>query len=112
MTQRATVLTIFMEPVPPSIIQVPSNQRSKYRICESLYLLTVIIVPYILDVKAHISDFIKKGRSMVSQTADYALRAVVSLGYQADTPQTTQQLAETTRVPAGYLSKVLQALVR
>jgi len=49
---------------------------------------------------------------MVSQTADYALRAVVSLGYQADTPQTTQQLAETTRVPAGYLSKVLQALVR
>jgi Rrf2 family transcriptional regulator, nitric oxide-sensitive transcriptional repressor len=49
---------------------------------------------------------------MVSQTADYALRATVALGYQAKTPQTTQQIAETTQVPPGYLSKVLQALVR
>lgn len=49
---------------------------------------------------------------MVSQTADYALRAIVALGYQADTPQTTQQIAKTTQVPPGYLSKVLQALVR
>lgn len=48
---------------------------------------------------------------MISQTAEYALRAVVFLAGQ-DTPQTTQQIAATTRVPGGYLSKVMQALSR
>ena len=49
---------------------------------------------------------------MISQTAEYALRAVVCLGGQGDTPLTTQQIAEVTRVPSGYLAKVLQALGR
>jgi Rrf2 family protein len=49
---------------------------------------------------------------MISRTAEYALRAVVCLADQKDTPLTTQQIAEATRVPAGYLSKVLQALGR
>ena len=49
---------------------------------------------------------------MISQTAEYALRAVVHLVSRPDEPQTTQQIAETTRVPMAYLSKVLQALVR
>lgn len=49
---------------------------------------------------------------MISQTAEYALRAVVCLGAQPDLPQTTQQIAATTRVPASYLSKVLQSLGR
>jgi len=48
---------------------------------------------------------------MISQTAEYALRAIVYLAGQ-DTPQTTQQIAEVTRVPAGYLSKVMQSLAR
>ncbi len=48
---------------------------------------------------------------MISQTAEYALRAIVFLAGQ-DEPQTTQQVAEMTRVPAGYLSKVLQSLAR
>jgi Rrf2 family transcriptional regulator, nitric oxide-sensitive transcriptional repressor len=48
---------------------------------------------------------------MISQTAEYALRAIVYLAGQ-DTPQTTQQIAAVTRVPAGYLSKVLQSLAR
>jgi len=48
---------------------------------------------------------------MISQTAEYALRAIVYLAGQ-ETPQTTQQIAAITRVPAGYLSKVLQALAR
>lgn len=48
---------------------------------------------------------------MISQTAEYALRAVVALA-QAGAPQTTQQLALTTRVPSGYLAKVLQMLGR
>lgn len=48
---------------------------------------------------------------MISQTAEYALRAVVALA-QAGAPTTTQRLAAVTRVPAGYLSKVLQTLGR
>jgi Rrf2 family transcriptional regulator, nitric oxide-sensitive transcriptional repressor len=49
---------------------------------------------------------------MISQTAEYALRAVVCLAQQPGQPLTTQQIAKLTRVPAGYLSKVLQALGR
>jgi Rrf2 family protein len=49
---------------------------------------------------------------MFSQTIEYALRAVVWLASQQSKPQTTQQIAATTRVPAGYLSKVLPALGR
>ena len=49
---------------------------------------------------------------MISQTAEYALRAIVYLADQAETPQTTQQIAAVTLVPAGYLAKVMQGLVR
>ncbi len=49
---------------------------------------------------------------MFSQTAEYALRAAVALAQQADIPLTTAQIAEQTKVPAGYLSKVLQSMVR
>ncbi len=47
---------------------------------------------------------------MISQTAEYALRAVVYLASRPGAPQTTQQIAEVTRVPVGYLSKVMQSL--
>lgn len=47
---------------------------------------------------------------MISQTAEYALRAVVFLGSQVGRPVTTQRVAAATQVPVGYLSKVLQAL--
>ncbi len=47
---------------------------------------------------------------MISQTAEYALRAVVHLGSQIGRPTTTQRIAEATQVPVGYLSKVLQSL--
>lgn len=49
---------------------------------------------------------------MISQTAEYALRAVVYLGSQVGQPVTTQRVAAATQVPVGYLSKVLQALGR
>ncbi len=49
---------------------------------------------------------------MFSQTAEYALRAVVSLAQKHPEALTTRQIADLTRVPAGYLSKVLQALGR
>jgi Rrf2 family protein len=48
---------------------------------------------------------------MISQTAEYALRAIVYLADQ-DAPRTTAQIAKTTLVPAGYLAKVMQSLSR
>jgi Rrf2 family protein len=48
---------------------------------------------------------------MISQTAEYALRAIVYLAGQ-DQPRTTAQMAEVTHVPAGYLAKVMQQLGR
>ena len=49
---------------------------------------------------------------MISQTAEYALRAVVYLADQTGAPRTTTQIAATTMVPAGYLAKVMQSLGR
>ena len=49
---------------------------------------------------------------MISQTAEYALCAVVVLGSQPGRPMTTQDVARVSRVPGDYLSKVLQALGR
>lgn len=48
----------------------------------------------------------------VSQTAEYALRAVVWLAQNPGQPQTTQQLAVGTQVSISYLPKVLQPLGR
>ena len=49
---------------------------------------------------------------MFSQTVEYALRAVVHLAANAPEPQTTEQIAVTTKVPRAYLSKVIQSLGR
>jgi len=49
---------------------------------------------------------------MISQTAEYALRAVVCLGDSNGTAQTTHQIADMSHVPSGYLCKVLQLLAR
>lgn len=49
---------------------------------------------------------------MFSQTVEYALRAVIFLADRAPTACTTDQIAEATRVPKPYLSKVLQGLVK
>jgi Rrf2 family protein len=49
---------------------------------------------------------------MISQTAEYALRAIVYLADQEEIPRTTAQIAVATRIPAGYLAKVMQNLSR
>lgn len=47
---------------------------------------------------------------MLSQTVEYALRAMVQLSYVAPEACSTDTLAQTTQVPRAYLSKVLQSL--
>jgi Rrf2 family protein len=49
---------------------------------------------------------------MLSQTVEYALRAVVQLASIAPKASTTADLAVITQVPPAYLAKVLQALVK
>ncbi|MFO0808795.1 MAG: Rrf2 family transcriptional regulator [Gemmataceae bacterium] len=49
---------------------------------------------------------------MFSQTVEYALRAVVHLAVHAPRGRTTDQIAQATKVPKAYLSKVLQGLSR
>ncbi len=49
---------------------------------------------------------------MISQTAEYALRAVVFLADQGGAPCTTAKISEGTQLPAGYLAKVMQLLSR
>ena len=48
---------------------------------------------------------------MISQTAEYALRAMVFLAIR-DSAATGQEIAQTTKVPPGYLSKLMQQLVK
>jgi Rrf2 family protein len=48
---------------------------------------------------------------MISQTAEYALRAMVYLADQSD-PKTTQAISSATQIPTGYLAKVMQNLSR
>lgn len=49
---------------------------------------------------------------MLSQTAEYALRAMVTLAHDEETPLTAQEIANLARIPLDYLSKVLNLLAR
>ena len=49
---------------------------------------------------------------MIAQTAEYALRAVVTLARQPGQACSADEIAEATQVPRRYTHKVLQALVR
>lgn len=49
---------------------------------------------------------------MISQTAEYALRAVVWLASSPERAHGTPQIAAAVKVPAGYLAKVMQRLAR
>ncbi|MBU2500690.1 Rrf2 family transcriptional regulator [bacterium] len=49
---------------------------------------------------------------MISQTTEYALRAVVYLARKPEEQQGTKKISDAIQVPHGYLSKVLQKLTR
>jgi Rrf2 family protein len=49
---------------------------------------------------------------MISQTIEYALRAIVTLAQHEGKTCTAQQISQITQVPAPYLSKLMQVLVR
>ena len=49
---------------------------------------------------------------MMTQTVEYALRAVTTLAYHEGEPATTEGVAESTKVPVAYLAKILQGLAK
>jgi Rrf2 family protein len=49
---------------------------------------------------------------MLSQTAEYALRAIVYLADSADEAHTADEISQGTRVSVGYLAKIMQTLVK
>ncbi|HRJ48962.1 MAG: Rrf2 family transcriptional regulator [Phycisphaeraceae bacterium] len=49
---------------------------------------------------------------MISQTVEYAFRAMSHLASVGDAAATSEEIARSTRVPRGYLSKVMRHLVR
>lgn len=49
---------------------------------------------------------------MISQTAEYALRAVVHLAQQPSGAAAAQEIAKSIQVPVGYLQKILRQLSR
>lgn len=48
---------------------------------------------------------------MVSQTVQYALRAMAYLAAGDGTPVTSDRIAAATGIPGGYLSKIMRVLV-
>jgi Rrf2 family transcriptional regulator, nitric oxide-sensitive transcriptional repressor len=49
---------------------------------------------------------------MLSQTAEYALRAMVALATGPEGSRTAQEISRQSQIPPDYLSKVLNSLVR
>ncbi len=49
---------------------------------------------------------------MISQTAEYALRAMVDLASHPGEPRTNREIGDESRVPVDYLAKVMKHLVR
>lgn len=65
------------------------------------------------DIGIGLADSTAEGMvEMFSQTAEYALRAVVFLAENDEERWPTQRIAERTGVPPGYLAKVMQSLAR
>ncbi len=49
---------------------------------------------------------------MLSQTAEYALRAVVHLARHPGEPCTVESIGKATKIPLSYLAKIMQQLSR
>ena len=68
-----------------------------------------------MDVKVYISFerpvFLLPLLSMISQTSEYALRAIVFLGNEG-VPRTAAEISRSVKAPPDYLSKVMRGLVR
>lgn len=49
---------------------------------------------------------------MISQTTEYALRAIVYLGVDRGAAKTTAEISDGIKAPVAYLSKIMMGLTR
>lgn len=109
---------IFFERMPcfhgDSKLGSPSAARLKYGSVISGSLTRPCLGAILNELRESLFHGIKKldSGAMISQTAEYALRATVFLAGQELMPRTTLEIAAATQVPAGYLAKVMQNLSR
>lgn len=68
-----------------------------------------IFILFNVDVNVR---FLCYRNSMISQTTEYALRAMALMATQPENAWTKQELAAKTKVSGDYLSKVLQSLTK
>ena len=54
----------------------------------------------------------RESRPMLQKTAEYALRAIVCLAQNPQSPQSADRLAAVTQIPRRYLHRVLQQMVQ
>jgi Rrf2 family transcriptional regulator, nitric oxide-sensitive transcriptional repressor len=67
---------------------------------------------FLLGELEAVRSITETGKSMLSQTVEYALRAITQIALRVPQSCTTEDIAEATMVPKAYLSKVLQSLRR
>src|SRR5690348_10425467 len=85
---------------------VQVNNASCARACR--LKLSLWLVRFNVDKSIQISYNLK----VLSQTAEYALRAVVTIARDESAGKTAQEIARESQVPLDYLSKVLNSLAR
>jgi len=56
--------------------------------------------------------YLRESSAVLTQTVEYALRAVTYLASEDGNCKTTEDVAERTKVPVAYLAKILQGLAR
>lgn len=55
----------------------------------------------------------RKARPMISQTSEYALRAVLYLAARpGDSPASAHDIADSVRVPVGHLQKIMRTMAK
>jgi len=70
------------------------------------------IVVHFIGIQRKPTASTLSGAFMISQTSEYALRAVICLAQHPDELHTATKIAKLTKVPDSYLSKVLLILAK
>lgn len=107
-TTQIQTLAKTRESIPRSGTILTATQKS-FRICRSFCLLCLTRFS-----RGGGRDVVLGGdlSIMISQTVEYALRAVVTIAQNKGAPCTAQRISELTKVPGPYLSKMMQGLAR
>jgi Rrf2 family transcriptional regulator, nitric oxide-sensitive transcriptional repressor len=89
------------------------NRNFVFRASAPNWLASVELFALLDKSTCELDRIVGERNSVFSQTVEYALRAVVFLAgkpFESGVPQNSEQIANATKVPHAYLSKVLKQL--